>query len=95
MLVSRHEVWQDDEYLIIELDKRGPKMDYRAVWVEFVISKQHVGPQGFEREAVAEGFVHDSKREFGTIGMYDGDLMLLHMAVTRAYAEARKLMEEG
>lgn len=86
-------VWCDDDELIVELAKRGPKLDYRSVWVEFTISRPQVGSQGMETDPVVEGFVTATRKEFQTLGAYDGDHHHLHAALTRAYAEARTLLE--
>ena len=86
-------VWCDDDELIVELAKRGPKLDYRSVWVEFTISRPQVGSQGMETDPVVEGFVTATRKEFQTLGAYDGNHYHLFSALTRAYAEARTLLE--
>lgn len=90
----RLEVWDGDDSLVLELVKRGPKMDFRQVWVEFTISRSVVGSQGMQEDPIVEGVVTAGRQEFDTLGMYDGDLGLLNMALIRAYAEARRLLEE-
>lgn len=93
----RLEVWQGDDSLVIELaalEIPSPRRSAPTRWVTFSISKPGVGSQGLQDDPIAEGIVTPHRREFGTLGMYDGDLGLLNMALIRAYAEARKLLED-
>lgn len=93
-------VWSDDDQeLVVQLSLRGREDPSFLVtrkpvqWVEFTISRQAVGSEGFTLDAVAEGIVTPTAHEYATLGMWDGPLLTLFAALRRAYAEGRELLE--